>query len=128
LKKLEAELQAIEKKTAGHKSAGQTTVWITEKGHPVKVDEAKAVVRAAGDGDANINIILTGKTGEEGKKAYERALAELKRGCPKATSSPGSPSIRERTMVFGIAAAEGMKTDETVVRKLVEALQAEIKK
>ena len=31
-------------------------------------------------------------------------------------------------MVFGIAAAEGMKTDEAVVRKLVEALQAEIKK
>jgi len=129
LKKLEAELQAIEKKTAGYKSAGQTTVWITEKGHPVKVDEAKAVVRAAGDGDANINIILTGKTGEEGKKAYERALAELKKRLPEGYKLAGQSFDPENgTMVFGIAAAEGMKTDETVVRKLVEALQAEIKK
>ena len=129
LKKLEAELQAIEKKTAGHRSAGQTTVWITEKGHPVKVDEAKAVVRAAGDGDANINIILTGKTGEEGKKAYERALAELKKRLPEGYKLAGQSFDPENgTMVFGIAAAEGMKTDETVVRKLVEALQAEIKK
>ena len=53
----------------------KTVVGVTEKGHAVKADEAKAVVRAAGDGDATINVILTGKKGDKGKKAYERALA-----------------------------------------------------
>ena len=149
LKKLEAELQANEeklkelevevstaphqyvvtKKHAGDESKGQVAVWVTEKGKTVKPDEAKAVVRAAGDGDATINVILTGKKGDEGKKAYERALAELKKRLPEGYKLAGQSYDPENgTMVFGIAAAEGMKTDEAVVRKLVEALQAEIKK
>jgi beta-lactamase regulating signal transducer with metallopeptidase domain len=149
LKKLEADLQANEeklkelqvkleetpghyvvaKKVAGDGTGDNVTVWITEKGHAVKPEGATAVVRPAGDGDATINIILTGKTGDEGKKAYERALAELKKRLPEGYRLAGQSYDPENgTMIFGIAAAEGMKTDETVVRKLVEALQAEIKK
>jgi hypothetical protein len=149
LKKLEAEFRANEekfkklevtlatephqyvvtKKTGGHVTGDKTVVWVTEKGHAVEADEAKAVVRAAGDGDATINVILTGKKGDEGKKAYERALVELKKRLPEGYKLAGQSYDPENgTMVFGIAAAEGMKTDEAVVRKLVDALQAEIKK
>jgi len=149
LKKLEAELKANEEKIKGLKikmdkapgeytvikrvgageAKGKAGVWVIEKDKAVKADEATVVMKDADEGDGTVNVILTGKTGDDGRKAYERALARLKKELPQGFTLVGQSFDPENgTTIFAISAAEGRSFDETSVRKLVEALQAEIKK
>jgi hypothetical protein len=149
LKKLEAELKANEekieelkikmdkapsgytviKRVGAGEAKGKAGVWVIEKDKAVKADEATVVMKDADEGDGTVNVILTGKTGDDGRKAYERALARLKKELPQGFTLVGQSFDPENgTTIFAISAAEGRSFDETSVRKLVEALQAEIKK
>jgi chromosome segregation ATPase len=148
LKKLEAELRANEEKLRELKvkvdkaprgftvykvrpdeAEGKAAVWVLEKDKAAKSDEARVVMKDANDGDGTVNVILTGKTGDEGRKAYERALARLKKDLPEGFTLVGqSFNPEDGTMIFAISAGEGRSFDKASVRKLVEALQAEIKK
>jgi beta-lactamase regulating signal transducer with metallopeptidase domain len=147
LKKLEAELRANEeklrelkvkvdkaphgftvyKKARADEAEGKTAVWVVEKDKAAKADEATVVMKD--DGDGTVNVILTGKTGDEGRKAYERALARLKKDLPEGFTLVGQSFDPDNgTTIFAISAGEGRSFDKASVRKLVEALQAEIKK
>ena len=92
-------------------------------------DEANAMVKVIGNDDGMIQIVLTGKEGDAGRKSYELALAKLKKDLPegfKLTESNFDEKSGE--MTFKIASPEGKKSDGKLVQKLVELLRPDTKK
>ena len=92
-------------------------------------DEANAMVKVIGNDDGMIQIVLTGKEGDSGRKSYELALAKLKKDLPegyKLTESNFDEKSGE--MTFKIASPEGKKSDGKLVQKLVELLRPDTKK
>jgi beta-lactamase regulating signal transducer with metallopeptidase domain len=149
LKKLEAELKAKEekikeiglkfdeapgefsvvKRLGGDKSEGRVAVWVSEKDEDVEADEAGAVRKAiVKTGKGTFDLILIGEKGDEGKKAFELALAKLKKELPEGYKLAGQEyDAAAGSMTFKIATPEGKGTDPAVVKKLVESLKETIK-
>ncbi len=137
LKKLEAELKAKEDelKTFTYEFDKEPVEYVFSKRIKEDVAENKKSERisvsakATDTGKGKINIILTGKTGDEGKKSFELALAKLKKELPDGYSiSSQSYDPEDGTIRFEIVAAEGKKMEESLIRRLVETLQEETKK
>jgi len=143
LKKLEAELQANEGKLRAlrlkfegegaafsrvEKMLGDKdfNVYYHEKD---KTGEAGSRVRiiSKDKGEGGLTIVLS----EEGlgREAYERALARLKKDLPEGYKIAESEFEEEGpSMTFRLTPPEGKAVDKDVVKRLVELLQAEIKK
>ncbi|MEN6560347.1 MAG: M56 family metallopeptidase [Acidobacteriota bacterium] len=91
------------------------------------VKKAKVMVTAGNGGD--ISLVFTGQEGPEGRKAYERAVARLKQELPEGcriTSQEYDPETG--AMTFKIGTPKDKKTDEALVRKLVDTVRSEIEK
>jgi hypothetical protein len=148
LKKLEAELRAKEeklkelevkvqkapgeftvvKRVGGEKAEGKVDVWVMEKDKAAQSGKAKVIVGVSEKDGRTINLIFTGQEGEAGKAAFERAIATLKKELPEGYKLAEQEFDADKgTMTFKIAGPDGKKLDETLVRKLVEAVQRSIK-
>jgi beta-lactamase regulating signal transducer with metallopeptidase domain len=147
LKKLEAELQAKEEKLRAleikiekeriddeamdkiveGKAEGDVIVYKKIHRAEAEAGESKAIVKVQAKDDGLIQIVL-GETGM-GREAYDRAIAKLKKDLPEGYKLLES-NFDEKTaeMTFKIAPPEGKKSDEKLIRKLVDSLQAEIDK
>jgi len=148
LKKLEAELKANEKKLKelkfkvdrvqgepvvikrwheGEAESGQSVVITEGKGGGAA--KSRVFVETGDKNEGTINLIFTGQDGEAGKAAFERAVTTLKKGLPEGYKLVEQKyDSEDGTMTFKVAAPEGKKTDGTLIRKLVEMVQEEIKK
>jgi len=147
LKKLEAELQAKGEKLKELKfkvdrvpgepvvikrwhegEAGSGSVVIAE-GKWGGAAKPRVLVETGDKNEGTINLVFTGQEGEAGQAAFERAVTTLKKGLPEGYKLVEQKYDGEDgTMTFKVAAPEGKKTDGTLVRKLVEMVQQEIKK
>ncbi len=153
LKKLEAELKANEeklrtleytfdrepdeitvvKKIRQGEPEGKVNVWVAEKdaekdlGKDIETAEAKAHVKVMSKNEGAMTIVI----GEKGlgREAYERALAKLKKELPEGYKIAESDFDEEdSSMTFKISVPEGKKTDEALVKKIVQSLKAEVDK
>jgi beta-lactamase regulating signal transducer with metallopeptidase domain len=137
LEKLEAELKAQEVKLDKFefkfdKEPGQIKVVKKIRGEEAEAEaaeEAKAVTKVVAKDDGLIQIVLTGPEGDAGRKAYELAVAKLKKELPEGYRLlEQNYDADSGAMTFKIAPPEGKKSDEKLVQKLVESLRAEIDK
>ncbi len=100
----------------------------------VSGDKGKAGTKAAHISgtharEGTIMIVLTGRKGEEGKAAYERAETRLKKELPQGYEVVESNRDEESGAVtFRIEAPADKKNDIEFIRKVVDALKDEIKK
>jgi hypothetical protein len=117
---------ALAKKIAEGEGQGKVDVWITERDEPKNV--TKVIIRD----DRTIQIVLTGIEGDQARKsgdAENAAVARLKKELPEGYTVMDSRYDRGAgTMTFKIASPEGKKTDEGLIRNLVEILKEEIRK
>lgn len=117
LKKLEAELKAKEEKlkTFSYKFDKEPVEYVFSK--------------KSGEKEGEISLIFTGHDGEAGKAAFERAITKLKRDLPEGCKLIEQKYDTENGVIsFKIAMPEGKKTDEALVKKLVDSLRTEIDK
>ena len=137
LEKLEAELKAQEVKLDKFefkfdKEPGQIKVVKKIRGEEAEAEaaeEATAVTKVVAKDDGLIQIVLTGPEGDAGRKAYELAVAKLKKELPEGYRLlEQNYDAGSGAMTFKIALPEGKKSDEKLVQKLVESLRAEIDK
>ncbi len=148
LKKLEAELQAKEekirsfaykfdhepgtfvfKRSDGAKVEGQNFVWVAGKDGEDKMAKAKVVVASGDKEPGAITMIFTGHEGEAGKAVFERSIAALKKALPEGyTIAEQKFDAEDGTIRFKIAAPKDRKADETLVKKLVDAVKTAIDK
>jgi len=150
LKKLAAELQAKEEKLKELKikldkapeevawakaaragvalSEGKAGVWVLEKDKVAQTEKIKVVTESGDKSDGAISLIFTGQEGEAGKAAFERAIAALKKDLPEGYKLAEQKYDAENgTMTFKISAPEGKKTDQTLVRRLVDTVKDALK-
>jgi len=148
LKKLEAELEAnaaklkeigikfekspgafsVVKRIGEDKVESKADVWVMEKDKAAGEQTAKVVVGIGDTNDRTINMVFTGQTGEEGRAAFEKAVAKLKQELPegyKIVEQKYDPD--KGTMNFKVSAPEGGKTDATFIRKLVDSVKDALK-
>jgi beta-lactamase regulating signal transducer with metallopeptidase domain len=122
---------AVIKEIRGDEAKGDLAVWVAEGDKDEDEDlpeKAKAIIGINEKEDGSINLMFTGQNGEAGKAAFERAIVALKKELPdgyKLTGQEYNPD--NGTMTFIISAPKGKKTDETLVRKLVDGLKEAIK-
>ena len=117
LKTLEAELKAKEEKfkTFSYKFDQEPVEYVFSK--------------KSGEKEGEINLMLTGHDGEAGQAAFERAVTKLRRDLPEGYKLIEQKYDPENGgMFFKIAGPEGKKTDEALVKKLVDSLRTEIDK
>jgi beta-lactamase regulating signal transducer with metallopeptidase domain len=142
LKKLEQELQenekkikemtikldkapgeyTIVKKIGEGEAESKTGIWISEKEGQAAI---AGVAVSTGEKDASaIRMVFTGHKGAEGKAAFERAEAALKKALPEGYAVIERKLDEESgTISFKIKVPEGQKVDETLVRKVVDAVK-----
>jgi hypothetical protein len=148
LKKLEAELQAKEeklrsfaytfdkdpgtfvvKKRADDEAEGRSFVWVTSKDGEDKTAKAKVAVAVGDKEPGAIAMVFTGHEGEAGKAMFERSIAALKKALPEGYTVAEQKFDEESgTIRFKVAAPEGRKVDETLVKKLVDAVKTALDK
>jgi hypothetical protein len=129
----EAEAKAftlkMEKEKEAEAAEGKAGVWVYEKSKSDKTAKARVFIGSDDKNGGTINLIFTGQDGEAGKAAFERAVAKLKKELPEGYKIVEQEYEAEQgTMTFKISVPEGKKTDEALVKKLVELVQSEIKK
>jgi len=138
LEKLAAELKAKEKslselkikveKVKADEADARTGVRVYEKGQPAQAAKTQVMIGSDDKDKGTISLMFTGRDGEAGQLAFERALVTLKKDLPE-----GAKIVEQRydagngTMTFKIALPEGGKADETLVRKLVDRVKEAIK-
>ena len=150
LKKLETELQAKEeklrafelkfdkepgtfvfKKSGAEETEGKSFAWVTAEAKDKAAWEAKnkAIIHIQEKDDGMISLLFTGQDGEAGQASFERATAALKKALPEGyTLAEQKYDGENGTMTFKLSAPEGKKTDETLVKKLVDAVKSAIDK
>ena len=150
LKKLEAELKAKEeklrsfeykfdkepgtfvfKKSGGEEAEGKSFTWVTTEAKDKAAGEAKAkaVIALGEKDDGMISLVFTGQDGEAGQASFERAIVALKKAMPEGyTLAEQKFDAENGTMSFKLSTPEGKKTDETLVKKLVDAAKSAIDK
>jgi beta-lactamase regulating signal transducer with metallopeptidase domain len=149
LKKLEAELKAKEEKLRSFefefdKAPGEfkivkrgdkgeagveTMVWTEKEGRAARAAKTKVTVATTGKDEGAINLVFTGHRGEAGKAAFERSVAALKKALPEGYSVAEQEFDEEDgTIRFKVAAPEGKKADETLVKTIVDAVRSALDK
>ncbi|MCX6570593.1 MAG: hypothetical protein NT006_04120 [Candidatus Aminicenantes bacterium] len=135
LEKLEAELKAQEVKLDKFelkfdKEPGQIKIVKKIRGEEAEAaEESMAVTKVVAKDDGLIQIVLTGREGDAGRKAYELAVAKLKKELPEGYRLlEQNYDVESGAMTFKIALPEGKKSDEKLVQKLVDSLRTEIDK
>ena len=145
LEKLEAELKAGEEKSRQFgvklkldkepgeftlykriredKAKGEVGVYIMEGD---KSDKAWTVTVA--EDDAALQFIIKGKAGQEGREAFDRAVARVKKELPEGYKLDPEYDEESGTMTFKITLPGGKKDSEELIKKLVESLREEVKK
>jgi beta-lactamase regulating signal transducer with metallopeptidase domain len=113
------EFTVIKKIREGEEKGG---VWIAEGGEP------KSIIKVVTKDGGSILISMTGKPGKEGREAYDRAVAKLKKDLPEGYVLEPSFDENSGAMTFKINVPEGKKADEGLVHKVVENLKEEVKK
>lgn len=120
----------VYEKIRGDEAKGKVAVWVTEGGETGKDKDKTYAYREVGKDDNTIQIVIGGKG--MGREAYDRAIAKLKKELPEGykllesnfdEKSGGMPG-----MTLKIAPPEGKKSDQKLIRKLVDSLRAEIDK
>jgi beta-lactamase regulating signal transducer with metallopeptidase domain len=129
----EAEARAftlkMEKEKEAEAAEGKAGVWVYEKSKSDKTAKARVFIGSDDKNGGTINLIFTGQDGEAGKAAFERAVAKLKKELPEGYKIVEQEYEADNgAMTFKISTPEGKKMDETLVKKLVELVQSEIKK
>lgn len=146
LKRLENELQAAEEKIKeiGIKldkapgsfsvvkrigeAEGKTGVWVVEQGQAFGEGQAKVMVGIGDENERSINMVFTGAKGDAGRADFEKAQARLKKDLPAGYKIVEQKYDADKgAMTFKIEAPEGGKTDEALIRKLVESVKATLK-
>ena len=148
LKKLESELQAKEeklkalelkldeapgeltiiKKMTGDETEDKVDVWVKENSQAAKDAKGAKAIIGIGGKEGEISLLFTGYKGEAGKAAFERAIARLKKDLPEGYKLAEQKYDAENgVMTFKIAAPEGKKMDETLVKKIVDSVKDVIK-
>lgn len=113
-------------KTVKDETKGKIALQFTEG---VKAAAAKTIISYTADGTATIQIVAAGKAGEEGRVAYAWAAAQLKKDLPEGYKLLEQNYNEESgTMTFKITFPEGKQNIESLIRKLVWSLKAEVKK
>lgn len=119
-------LAAVVEKTVNDETKNKIALQVTEG---VKAATDKTIISVTADDTATIQLVATGKAGEEGREAYARAVAKLKQDLPEGYKLLEQNYNEESgTMTFKVTAPKGNKDIESVVRKLVESLKTEVKK
>ncbi len=107
------------------RAARSRATWERPGGQDAK--GAKAII-GIGEKKAR-STLLTGHDGEAGQAAFERAVTKLRRDLPEGYKLIEQKYDPENgVMFFKIAGPEGKKTDEALVKKLVDSLKTEIDK
>ena len=112
LENLEAELKANEEKA----------LWVTEE------DEAGIAAKIIVKDESAFEIKIAGKKDKEGREAYDRAVAKLKKDLPEGYTFEPEFNEQSGAMTFKIKIPEGKKHDKSLMRKLVDSLKEEVKK
>jgi len=96
----------------------------------VNTAPVKTITTFSTDDDAaSVVLIAMGQTGVAGREAYNRAAAKLKSELPEGYKLLEQNYDEDSgTMTFKFAAPKGKKDSESLIRKLVDNLKAEIKK
>jgi beta-lactamase regulating signal transducer with metallopeptidase domain len=113
-------------KTVKDETKGKIALQVTEG---VKAATAKTIISCTADGTATIQIVTAGKAGEEGRVAYAWAAAQLKKDLPEGYKLLEQNYNEESgTMTFKVTIPKGKTDIESLIRKLVWSLKAEVKK
>ena len=149
LKKLEAELEAKEeklrsfkfefdkapaefkivKKHAEGEAEAEAMVWTEKEGRAARAARAKVTVATTGKDEGAIDLVFTGHEGEDGKAAFERSVAALKKALPEGyTIAKQEFDEEDGAIRFKVAAPDGKKADETLIKKLVDAVRSALEK
>ena len=117
---------AVVEKIVEDETKGKIDIQVTEG---VKAATNKTIISVTADDTATIQLIATGKAGEEGRVAYAWAVAQLKKDLPEGYKLLEQNYNEESgTMTFKISSPKGKKDIESLIRKLVWSLKAEEKK
>ena len=111
------------KKIREDKAKGEVGVYIMEGD---KSDKAWTVTVA--EDDAALQFIIKGKAGQEGREAFDRAVARVKKELPEGYKLDPEYDEESGTMTFKITLPGGKKDSEELIKKLVESLREEVKK
>jgi hypothetical protein len=119
---------ALAKKLHAEGSEGRPDVWVMTGKTAALAAKLSTFIGVGDKGGQTISLIFTGHEGEAGKAAFDRALAALKTGLPEGYRITEQDYDADKgVMTFKISAPEGQKTDETLIKKLVESLKEAIK-
>jgi beta-lactamase regulating signal transducer with metallopeptidase domain len=127
LEKAPGEFQVI-KRIGEDEAESKTGVWVHEKGQASAEGTARVMVGIGDRNERSINMVFTGEKGDAGRADFEKAQAQLKKDLPAGYKIVEQKYDAEKgAMTFKIEAPEGAKTDEAVVRKLVESVKSTLK-
>lgn len=117
---------AVVEKTVKDETEGKIALQVTEG---VNAATHRTIISFTADGTATIQLVATGKAGEEGRVAYAWAVAQLKKDLPEGYNLLEQNYNEESgTMTFKVTVPKGKKDIESLIRKLVWSLKAEVKK
>jgi hypothetical protein len=118
----------VVKRVEGPEGKGKAGVWVMTESKTAQEAKVSTFIGIGDKGERTINLMLTGQEGEAGKAVFERVRAKLQERLPEGYKIEGQDYDAEKgLMTFKISAPEGRKTDETLVRKLVESLKDALK-
>jgi beta-lactamase regulating signal transducer with metallopeptidase domain len=119
-------LAVVVEKTVKDETKGKIALNVSEG---VKAATDKTIISVTADDTATIQLVATGKAGEEGREAYARAVAQLKKDLPEGYKLLGQNYDEESgTMTFKVTTPKGKIDLESLIKKLVWSLKAEVKK
>jgi beta-lactamase regulating signal transducer with metallopeptidase domain len=122
----EPDVAVAVEKIVKDETKGKIALQVTEG---VNAATVKTITTFTADGTATIQLITTGKAGEEGRVAYAWAVAQLKKDLPEGYKLLEQNYNEESgTMTFKVTAPKGKKDIESLIRNLVWSLKAEVKK
>jgi beta-lactamase regulating signal transducer with metallopeptidase domain len=117
---------AVVEKIVEDETKRKVDIQVTEG---IKAAKVKTITSVTADDAVAILLIASGKAGEEGREAYTRAAAKLKKDLPEGYELLEQNYDEESgTMTFKVTAPKGKKDNESLIRKLVDSLKAEVKK
>jgi hypothetical protein len=107
----------------------ETFVWTAKEGEPARAAKGQVMVATTGKDEGAINLVFSGHQGEAGRAAFERAIAALKKALPEGYTVAEQKFDEESGVIrFKLAGPEGRKADETLVKKIVDAVRDAIDK
>ncbi len=117
---------SVVKRLGKEEAFSKADVWVVGEGQAAA--EAKVMVGIADENGRTISLVFTGRKGDAGRADFEKALARLEKDLPQGYKIVEQKYDAEKgAMTFKIEAPEGGKTDEALVRKLVDSVKTVLK-